>query len=209
MQDILDQEKVWVTKASERFEAIAGVLIAVFAALMAISDLIGNNVEDDRKYAEIQHAEMFSWYQSKSVKQSLQESHLETLQLMSKLLKLDKNDTTISYVKAEIKRYKKEKKELLEGSSQLDKKDWAQEKDGKMGEIIGVKEWEKKAAFYNIAESKFDISALFFQISLVLGAICIVFYDNPRLQRAFVLLMVIIGILGSGFAVYGYRLYIG
>ncbi len=47
---------------------------------------------------------------------------------------------------------------------------------------------------------------LFFQISIVLGAVCIIIYDNPKLQRAFIVLMMIFGTFGTIMSTYGYVL---
>jgi drug/metabolite transporter (DMT)-like permease len=79
-----------------------------------------------------------------------------------------------------------------------------QDIDGKMGQIIGVKEWEKKSEKLEKANNKFDVGMLFFQISLVLGAICIIIYDNPKLQKLFIGLMVGCGSTGVAFSIWGY-----
>jgi hypothetical protein len=153
----------------------------------------------------------FSWYQSKSVKQSLQESHLATLESFIKagMVKPEKEallKEDIEKTKVDIKRYKMEKKEIMEGSANIPKTEWVQDIDGKMGAIVGVKEWEKMAAKLDDSTNKFDISMLFFQISLVLGAVCIIIYDNPKLQKMFIGLMIFSGSMGILFAIYGYFL---
>lgn len=204
-------EQVLVSVASERAEALGGILIAFFAALMAISDLTNSNIEEEMQIAQNKNASYFSWYQSKSVKQSLQESHLATLQtfLNSGIIKPENEKSIkeeIEKTKTDIKRYKAEKKEILDGSASLPKEEWAQDIDGKMGNVVGVKEWERRAEQLNNATNKFDIGMLFFQISLVLGAVCIVIYDNPKLQRIFTLVMIISGLTGVIFSVYGYLL---
>jgi Domain of unknown function (DUF4337) len=206
-----DNEQVMVSAASERAEALSGILIAFFAAMMAISDLVNNNVEEEMQKAQSNHGSYFSWYQSKSVKQSLQESQLSTLETLVKtgVVKPEKTaaiDEEIDKIKKDIKRYKAEKKEIMEGSSSLKKEDWVQDLDGEMGKIVGVKEWEKMHDKLDTATNKFDVGMLFFQISLVLGAICVVIYDNPKLQRAFILMMVSTGVLGVIFSIWGYLL---
>ena len=202
----IPKDHVIVSKASERIEAVAGVLIAAIAALLAIAQLIGNNVEDTRKKAELSHSEMFNWYQSKSVKQSLQENYLETIKLISYNNSSSKTtaDSLIKKITDDISRYKKEKKEIMIGSKNLDKKDWVQDLDGKMGVITGVKEWEKITNKLNDSEDKFDISNLFFQIALVLGAVCIIIYDNPKLQNWLLKMMILFAIIGITFAIWGF-----
>jgi hypothetical protein len=206
-----DENQVMVSVASERAEALGGVLIAFFAALMAISDLVNSNVEEQMSLAINKNSSYFSWYQSKSVKQSLQESHLATLETFLKvgMVKPEKEaliKEDIEKTKADIKRYKMEKKEIMDGSAHLPKEEHVQELDGKLGIIVGVKEWEKMAAELDEATNKFDISMLFFQISLVLGAVCIIIYDNPKLQRFFIAGMIVAGTTGILFSIYGYLL---
>jgi len=46
----------------------------------------------------------------------------------------------------------------------------------------------------------------FFQISIVLGAVCIIIYGNPKLQKTFIMLMIITGILGMLMSGYRYSL---
>lgn len=75
-----------------------------------------------------------------------------------------------------------------------------------MGVIMGVKEWEARAEKMDISTQKFDLAMLFFQIALVLGAVCIIIYDNPRLQKNFIGLMVSCGVLAICFSMYGYVL---
>jgi Domain of unknown function (DUF4337) len=208
------EEQVLVSVASERAEAYAGVLIAFFAAMMAISDLVNSNVEEEKNKAESKQNSYFSWYQSKSVKQSLQENELSTLEMLIKagLVKAEKEAVVkedIDKIKDNIKRYKKEKKEIMEGSSTLPESEWVQDLDGQMGKIVGVNQWEKIADKLDNATNKFDISMLFFQISLVLGAVCVVIYDNPKIQKMMIYLMVISGIAGIIFAAYGYHLSFG
>lgn len=37
---------------------------------------------------------------------------------------------------------------------------------------------------------------LFFQMSIVLGAVCIIIYDSPKLQKTFIQLLINTGIMG-------------
>lgn len=201
------QEMVQVTKASERAEAVAGVLIAFIAAFMAISELVNNNLEEEMMIAHNMHNNYFSWYQSKSIKESLKESELTTMEAIAKVN--DKNGEYIDQIikiKQDIERYGKEKAEILNGSVKVGKKNWVQDLDGEMGKIIGVKEWEAMADTMDKATQKFDLGMLFFQISLVLGAVCVIIYDNPKLQRAFIVLMLVFGVIGIAYSTYGYIL---
>ncbi|MGB5554352.1 MAG: DUF4337 domain-containing protein [Flavobacteriaceae bacterium] len=202
---------VEVSVASERAEAIGGVLIAFFAALMAIAQMVNGELEEEMMIAHNKVVNYSSWYQSKSIKGSLMESELDYLQtlLSTGLVAEDKRsivDAKISETKENIKKYDSEKTEILIGSANIPKVEWVQDLDGELGKIVGVKEWELLADEYDNATKKFDLGMLFFQISIVLGAVCIIIYDNPKLQKAFITLMIIFGIIGIFMSAYGYTL---
>lgn len=205
------KQTVEVSVASERAEAYGGVLIAFFAALMAISQLVNGELEEEMMIAHNKLVNYSSWYQSKSIKESLKESELDNLEalLYTNAIAEEKRDfvyTKIEKTKAKIEKYKAEKHEILVGSKNIDKKDWVQDLDGQMGVITGINEWKVLAQKYDIATRKFDFGVLFFQISIVLGAVCIIIYDNPKLQKSLVALMIIFGVIGVIMSAYGYSL---
>ena len=205
------RETVEVSVASERAEAIGGVLIAIFAALMAISQMVNGELEEEMMIAHNNVVSYSSWYQSKSIKESLKESELDYLNaLISSGLvtkeKIPVIQEKIKSVEVQVKKYGAEKIEILNGSAQIGQENWVQDLEGEMGKIIGVKEWQELAAAYDYATKKFDYGMLFFQICIVLGAVCIIIYDNPFLQKTLIVLMVIFGITGSIFSIYGYLL---
>ena len=210
-QNKKDQKMVEVSVASEKAEAIGGVLIAFFAALMAISQMVNGELEEEMMIAHNKVVNYSSWYQSKSIKQSLKESELNYLEtLVSTGLITDKESSEITdkinSTKSLITKYEAEKTEILLGSANIPQSEWTQDLDGEMGKIIGVKEWEQLAEEYDNATKNFDLGMLFFQISIVLGAVCIIIYDNPKLQKTFILLMIAFGILGIVLSTYGYTL---
>jgi len=191
---------VEVSVASERAEAIGGVLIAFFAALMAISQMVNGELEEEMMIAHNKVVNYSSWYQSKSIKESLKEGELDYLQtlLNTGMVPEDKESVLteqIQETKKLIEKYGAEKIEILLGSANIPKAEWVQDLDGEMGKIVGVKEWEQLADEYDTATKKFDLGMLFFQISIVLGAVCIIIYDNPKLQKAFIVLMIVFGIV--------------
>jgi hypothetical protein len=201
-----DKDKVEVSIASEKAEAIGGLFIATVAAIMAISQLFGNNVQEEMMVAHNHHNSYFTWYQSKSVKQSLKESELATLESLKSAFDKNELEPQIKKVKLEIEKYKLEKNEILVGSSHISKEKWVQDLDGKMGQIKGVKEWEAEAQKLEFASNKFDLATMFFQIALVLGAVCIIIYDNPKLQKTFLVGMAGLCVLGIAWSVWAYYL---
>ena len=152
-----------------------------------------------------------NWYQSKSIKESLKESELDYLTaLISSGIVTDEKvqviEDKIASVQKNIDKYNAEKTEILNGSAFVEKENWTQDIEGEMGVIIGVKEWQQLAATYDYATKKFDYGMLFFQICIVLGAVCIIIYDNPILQKSLIVLMIIFGITGTFLSIYGYIL---
>lgn len=211
IQEKRENEMVEVSVASERAEALGGVLIAFFAALMAISQMVNGELEEEMMIAHNRVVNYSSWYQSKSIKESLMESELVYLEtLMNTGMVMEEKSAIIvakiEDTKEKIKKYSTEKIEILVGSANIPKEEWVQDLDGEMGKIVGVKEWEQLAGKYDNATKKFDLGMLFFQISIVLGAVCIIIYDNPKLQKAFIILMIVFGITGIVMSTYGYLL---
>lgn len=211
METKKNEATVQVSVASERAEAIGGVLIAFFAALMAISQLVNGEFEEEMMIAHNKQVSYSSWYQSKSIKESLKEGELDYLEalLNTGMVAEEKSgfiQEKIEQTKGLIAKYNAEKTEILFGSANIPKAEWAQDLDGEMGVIVGIKEWETLAEKYDVATKKFDYGMLFFQISIVLGAVCIIIYDNPKLQKTFIVLMMIFGFIGALFSVYGYSI---
>lgn len=211
LQNKQNTDTVEVSVASERAEAVGGVLIAFFAALMAISQMINGELEEEMMIAHNKVVNYSSWYQSKSIKESLKESELDNLQaLLETGIVQPENSgsilTKIANVKEQIRKYEDEKTEILVGSANIPQEAWTQDLDGEMGKIIGINEWEALAEEYDFATKKFDLGMLFFQISIVLGAVCIIIYDNPLLQKSFIIGMIVSGIIGLLLSVYGYSL---
>ena len=210
-QNKKNEETVQVSVASERAEAIGGVLIAFFAALMAISQMINGELEEEMMIAHNKVVSYSNWYQSKSIKESLKESELDYLQalMISGIISENREPeirSKINDAKENIQKYGAEKIEILIGSANIPKEEWVQDLDGEMGKIVGVKEWELLADEYDHVTKWFDLGMLFFQISIVVGAVCIIIYDNPKLQKAFIALMIIFGLMGLVMSSYGYSL---
>ncbi|MEP2279779.1 DUF4337 domain-containing protein [Maribacter sp.] len=211
LQGKKNNETVEVSVASERAEAIGGVLIAIFAALMAISQMVNGELEEEMMIAHNNVVSYSSWYQSKSIKESLKESELDYLKALieSGIVTGDKIATIelkMANVENKISKYESEKTEILLGSSAVGEENWVQDIEGKMGVITGVKQWEQLTKTYDYATKRFDYALLFFQICIVLGAVCIIIYDNPVLQKGLIVLMITFGITGTFLSIYGYML---
>lgn len=210
MTNTTQNQELPISKKQHR-EALSGILIAFFAALMALSQMLSNNLEEKMMIAHNKMASYSNWYQSKSIKQILKEGERDYLStLLSTKMITDENQPEIlnklNNTKDLIIKYEAEKTELFVGSKNVPRSYWAQDLNGEMGKIIGVREWESITDQYEKATQKFDLGMLFFQISIVLGAIGIMLHRNPIMQNMFILLVIICGLLGAVIALYGYSL---
>ncbi|HCO83783.1 MAG TPA: DUF4337 domain-containing protein, partial [Arenibacter sp.] len=169
-----EQTSTTTPRTLERTETIGGILIAVFAALLAIAELVNNNLEEEMMISHSQFVNYSNWYQSKSIKQSLKESELDYLNALTETGiipedKIKNINAKIAQTKGMVLKYEAEKTEILVGSSNVPREHWAQDLDGEMGKIIGINEWEKLTQDYETATKKFDLGKLLFQICIVLG----------------------------------------
>jgi len=195
----------------KRTETIGGISIAIFAAILAITELVNNNLEKERMISHSQFVNYSNWYQSKSIKQSLKESELDYLTALTETGivpndKIKHFKTKITQTKSMVLKYEAEKTEILVGSSNVPRQHWAQDLDGEMGRIVGINEWEKLTQEYETATQKFDLGKLLFQICIVLGAVCIIIRDNEKLQKNYIVLMLVFGTIGILISAYGFIL---
>jgi hypothetical protein len=193
----------------KKHELLISILIAVFAAVLAINDLGAGRYGDDEMIAHNKRTEEFNWYQSKSIKQTLKEGQLDLILALEKSNSIKEDnklmmDTFKLKKVEEIERYEKEKKEILEGSANIDSSEWILEVDHKKGQIIGAKEWEVISERLGIAGDYFDLASLFLQICIVFGAIGLV-VQSPSIQNKFMYLMIGLGITGFVFSVLAYN----
>lgn len=195
-------------KKSRRFETICGVTIALFAAILAVNDLGAGKYGDDELIAHNLKNNAFQWYQSKGIKETLVEEQGNTLQALVlagsvSAEQLPAVEGLIAKLTSRTERYGKEKKEILLGSAAVGEAGWAQDVDGKMGQVVGAKEWEAKADALGGAGDTFDLATLFLQICLVVGAIGLV-VQQDSLRTWFFRGMVLLGLAGLVFMVMAY-----
>lgn len=197
-------------KRKTRQDIIAGVTLAVFAAVLAICDLGAGKYGDDEILAANEKAAAYSWFQSKSVKQSLIEGEAGMLKALIDADAIDNGKISavrdhIAKAEQKAKKYEREKNEILLGSEKVGKENWAQEQDGEMGKITGAKQWETKANDLGKAGDVFDLGTLFLQLCLVLGAIGIVM-QGLRAKQIFYAAMCVLGTFGAWYTWQAYQL---
>src|SRR6185295_18168778 len=105
---------------SKSFETICGVVIAFFAAVLAITDLGAGKYGDDELIAHNEKGGAYLWYQSKGIKETLVEGQRDTLEALVEAgsirpEQLPAIQATIRGLDADATRYGKEKKEILLG----------------------------------------------------------------------------------------------
>jgi hypothetical protein len=192
------------------FEMKCGIVIAIFAAIMAVSDMFaGKFGEDEIKFIN-EKASSYMWYQSKSIKETVVEGQRDLLNTLingqlinhESVKKLDEHAQTLS---RDIEKYKKEKKEILLGSAKIGQENWIQDIDGKLGQVIGAVEYQEKIEVLGKAGDQFDFSNLFFQMCLVMGAISLVI-KKEKLQLIFFYVMVSLGSIATIFSIIAYNI---
>lgn len=198
-----------IHKITKSKEAIGSILIVFFATLMAVAELMNNNLEEQMMISHNQQVNYANWYQAKSIKQNLKESELNYLNALMESGAIPDNrlqdfKNKIAHTKTLVLKYEAEKTEILIGSSNIPREYWAQDLDGEMGKIIGVNEWEKLTRQYDSTAKKFDLGKLFFQICIVLGIVSIIIRNNRNIQKNFIRLTLVFGTIGIIILIYGF-----
>jgi hypothetical protein len=186
---------------SNRFEIRCGVVIAIFAALMAMNDLVAGKYGDDEIIGANEKAAAYLWYQAKSIKETLVEGEKSLLMSLKEAgaiqaVAVKGIDSHLVDLEKKTIRYKREKDEILKGSKTVGSASWAQEVNGEFGKVIGATEIEARMEVLSKAGDRFDVASLFFQICLVLGAMSLML-KKLSLRNAFFMGMSLLGSLGA------------
>ncbi len=196
-------------RSSERWEIIFGVVLAIFAAVLAICDLGAGKYGDDEILAANEKAGAYLWYQSKGIKQTLVEGQANFMTTMIETGSVDKAkvsavEAEVAKLRAKVERYEKEKTEILEGSEKVGKENWIQEVDGQLGQVPGAKEFDRVARELGKVGDVFDQGTLFLQMCLVMGAIGII-SRQEGMKRVFFAFLLVLGLLGSYYTWLAYQ----
>lgn len=185
----------------KRYEAIFGLVISLFAAVLALNELASGKYGDDELQLTSERTSAYLWYQSKGIKSTLVEGQRDLLRALVEggAVAPEKAETMTRQSKsldAKIDRYDKEKDEILLGSEAVGKANWRQEIDGELGKVVGVKPIEVKLEKLGKAGDRFDLATLFLQLGLVLGAIGILM-SQEHMKRIFLGGLVGMGVAGT------------
>lgn len=181
-------------------EIAFGIALAIFAAALGINDLVAGRYGDDEAQYINERSNAYFWYQAKSIKESLVEGQRDLLASFPQSPK-----DHIDKLNHKIAQYKKEKQEILLGSKQVGPEGYAQAINGELGKITGAKELEKALITLGKAGDRFDIATLFFQISLVVGAVGLII-KSPTTKKTLLLTMITLGSIGIIASTLGYHL---
>jgi Domain of unknown function (DUF4337) len=184
----------------DRFEMVCGLILSIFASFLALVQVADANFGDEELKAVNEKSQAYQWHQAKGIKQNLVESEINLIETLLFSKSIAAKDTValrknLGKLKAKVKTYEKEKKEILKGSKIVGKENWVQDIDGEFGKIIGAKEWEVRVDYYNNLGDKLAISSLFLQIGIVLGGMALVLQEIVQKKRFF-WSMNILGLIG-------------
>lgn len=190
------------------FEVRCGVVIAIFAAIMSVSDLVAGKYGDDEIIGANEKAAAYMWYQSKSIKETLVEGEKSLLESLKQAGAIQSSaikgiDGHLTNLNRKIVRYKKEKNEILRGSQTVGPENWIQDLNGELGKIIGAQEIESHMASLAQAGDRFDMAGLMFQVCLVLGALSLIL-KKQNLQTMFFAGMCVLGLIGTGISAWAF-----
>jgi hypothetical protein len=188
-------------------ENIFALFMAILAASLAINDLMGGRYGDDEIMLTNEKSNQFMWYQSKSIKEYVVKGQLDTLDTLLKSGTINAASIPAFIdqkkdLQENIKRYQKEKQEIMLGSNAVGKENWVQDIDGKLGQVVGAKEIEGKLSKLSFAGDKFDMASLFFQLALVIGALGILI-KKKKIKEYALLSLFVLGGSGLIFSIKG------
>ena len=198
-----------MSDSDNKFEMMCGLTLAIFAALMAVSDLFAGKYGADEIKKTNNKAAAYMWYQSKSIRTSMVEGQRDLLKTLAEsgALKMEHNNSLTQLtdkLTKKVERYEKEKQEILLGSKAVGEANWVQDVDGKLCQVIGAQEYEKQLEIIASAGDYFDFANLCFQMCLVLGAISLIL-KKEKIQHLFYWIMVVAGVGGTVFSVFAFN----
>jgi len=193
-------------KKEDKFQRRLGLTIALIAAIFSITSLVSSKFSSNQSSADLKIAYMHDWYNTKGIKQNLAEGQRDLLKALlesgtiakDRVATIEKN---IEATNANIARYKKEKNEMTLGSKMVGKENWAQDIEGKLGLIIGTRELARIVDGLGHALYFFHMSALFFQLSLFMGALSLMM-SELKIRNILYWVLVSLGATGLFLAIY-------
>ncbi|MCS7027210.1 MAG: DUF4337 domain-containing protein [Bacteroidia bacterium] len=173
----------------EQLEKLNALTTSIIAVFLAVTSILNNAAGDELFINLVKTNDSWSFYQAKSIKQSLAESEKDKLEVDIIQRKDSKNPADIDIVQKEIKKveyykakiaeYKREKQEI--------------EKE--------ARKYEREYQNADAKSDKYDIAEGLYQLALVLSPISLV-ARNYRLW----ILSCIVGVIALGFSIYAFMM---
>jgi len=178
-------------EADASFRRLTGIYLGVIAMLLAITSLGGSNATKVMMNANIQASDVYGFYQSKNIRQTIYQITAEELegQLLAQPGMPDEAKTKIEKA---VQRYRS-RAERYESDPATG--------EGKTELLAKAKEWEARRDQAAARDPNFDFAEALFQIAIVLGSVSIV-----AASRALVKLSGALAVAGTLLMINGYFL---
>jgi Domain of unknown function (DUF4337) len=178
-------------EADANFRKLTGIYLGVVAMLLAITALGGSNATKTMLNANIQASDIYGYYQSKYIRQTVYQLTAEQLEA-DLLAQPGVPDAVRSKIEATVKRYR-DRVDRYESDPSTG--------EGKKELLTKAKEFEAKRDLAAERDPNFDFAEALFQIAIVLGSVSIV-----AASRSLVKLSGILAVAGTLLMLNGYFL---
>jgi len=179
------------TEGDATFRKYAAIYLGIVAMLLAITSLGGSNATKVMLNANIQASDIYGYYQSKYIRQTVYQTIAEELEAQL-LAQPDMQDAAKAKFEEAIRRYRS-RAERYESDPSTG--------EGKKELLAKAKEWEAKRDHAAERDPNFDFAEALFQIAIVIGSVSIV-----AVSRSLIKLSGALAILGSLLMINGYFL---
>ena len=173
------------------FRKYAAIYLGIVAMLLAITSLGGSNATKVMLSANIQASDVYGYYQSKYIRQTVYQTTAEELEAQL-LAQADMPEAAKAKFEEAIKRYRS-RADRYESDPSTG--------EGKKELLAKAKEWEAKRDHAAERDPNFDFAEALFQIAIVVGSVSIV-----AASRSLIKLSGGLAIVGSLLMINGYFL---
>jgi hypothetical protein len=178
-------------ESDARFRRLTGIYLGVIAMLLAITSLGGSNATKVMLNSNIQASDIYGYYQSKYIRQTVYQITAEELEGQL-LAQPGMTEEAKAKIEAAIKRYRDRAARYETDPSTG---------EGKKELLAKAKEWEARRDLAAERDPNFDYAEALFQIAIVLGSVSIVAASRPL-----VLLSGVLAVVASVLMINGYFL---
>jgi hypothetical protein len=156
-------------ESDARFRRLTGIYLGVIAMLLAITSLGGSNATKVMLNSNIQASDIYGYYQSKYIRQTVYQITAEELEGQL-LAQPGMAEEAKAKFEAAIKRYRDRAARYETDPSTG---------EGKKELLAKAKEWEARRDLAAERDPNFDYAEALFQIAIVLGSVSIVAASRP------------------------------